>query len=257
MPMKRPFVVLYVTASIDGRIAPCPDVTLSNMEKYHLGNYPGYELLFGGWDPFCNSIKELHNPDAYMEGSNMIMYEGQEVKTLTGFTGDTAALYVDFLPDEVVHRSGRNTWLIIVDGQGRLRDGYKGEPPESHILHLTSNSAPPEYLAFLRREHIPYLISGEKRVDLKGMMKKMHKILAIKTIATSSAGKLGGALIRQDLIDEINILFNPFIIGGTRTPNLFRSTENDPPDIMPARLELISKEFYANGSFWIRYKVLR
>ncbi|WP_145326984.1 hypothetical protein [Sphingobacterium siyangense] len=35
------------------------------------------------------------------------------------------------------------------------------------IIHLTSHSASAEYLSFLRKEEIPYLITGKERVSLK------------------------------------------------------------------------------------------
>jgi hypothetical protein len=60
-------------------------------------------------------------------------------------------------PYIVVHRPDHRVWLVVVDGRGRLRTGYKGtESPGNHMLHLVSHGAPAEYLAFLQREKIPY-----------------------------------------------------------------------------------------------------
>ena len=84
----------------------------------------------------------------------------------------------------------------------------------------------------------------------------MYNKLNIKSIMISSAGKLSGALLRDDLIDGINILFNPFIIGGFKTPILFASTELNPPKILPTKLTLISSKVNDNGSIWVRYRVI-
>ncbi len=51
----------------------------------------------------------------------------------------------------------RKKWLVIVDGQGRIRDGYKGDEDNqhSHILHIVSTKVEPEYLHFLQKNTIP------------------------------------------------------------------------------------------------------
>ena len=64
------------------------------------------------------------------------------------------------------------------------------------MLHLTSHAAPPEYLAFLRREKIPYLISGERHVDLSSAMLKLNTQLGVKCLVSTAGGKLNGALLR-------------------------------------------------------------
>jgi len=255
--MEKPFVVVGVTTSLDGRLSLVPKETLETGYKINLDNYPKFQNLFGDWQPIETKIKDLHKPDTFMEGSNMVMYEGQDIKPLPKFTGDPDNLYKDFLPGEVIDHAKRKYWLAIVDGKGRLRSGYKGnENPENHIIHLTSFSVPPEYLAFLQNQKIPYLITGQNRVDLRKMLQKMYLKLGIKCILTSSAGKLSGALIRENLIDEINILLNPVVIGGFNTPILFASPEVNPPEILPTKLKLISLNRNKDDSVWLRYKVI-
>jgi riboflavin biosynthesis pyrimidine reductase len=256
--MNRPKVIIYVTSSLDGRIALGPNLTLSNLDSIKL-TQPRFINLHGDWKKFENNIKSLHNPDAQMEGSNMIMYEGQEVKALPEYKGLTDKLFQDYLPDEITNRPQRKRWLIIVDGQGRIRDGYKGDEDnkQSHMLHLVSKKVAPEYLNFLQNNKIPYLISGDNKVNLKEALEKLYNKLQVKTIIISSGGKLSGALIRQDLIDEINILVNPVIIGGFKTPILFASTEINPPQVLPTKLKLISYEVNADESIWIRYKTIQ
>jgi 2,5-diamino-6-(ribosylamino)-4(3H)-pyrimidinone 5'-phosphate reductase len=254
--MHKPFVVVYVTSSLDGRISLFPGMTLSNSSQFP--KLPAaYDNLFGDWKAFSDQITQIYKPDTYLEGSNMVMYESQEVKALPEYSGDTKPLFTDYLPEEIVKRPTRNKWLAIVDGKGRIRDGYKGDSddPAAYILHLVSESVAPEYLAFLRKETIPYLVAGKKRVDLAKILDKMYRLLGVRTVAISSGGKLCGALLRQNLIDEVNILFNPFIIGGFSTPTLFNSPDIKPPQILPARLDLVSVQTFKNGSFWVRYEV--
>jgi len=257
MMMDRPNVYVYVTTSLDGRLSLEPNATLYNPDKINLDKYPRFHDIFGDNLP-VDELKEIYKPDTFMEGSNMIMFEGQEVKKLPKYKEYSEDLYQDYLPIEITKNPKREFWLAIVDGKGRLRSGYKGneDNEKSHMLHLVSYNVAPEYLAFLQKSKIPYLISGKERVDLKKMLSKMYTKLNIKSIMISSAGKLSGALLRDDLIDEINILFNPFIIGGFKTPVLFASTELNPPKILPTKLTLISSKVNDNGSIWVRYKVI-
>jgi riboflavin biosynthesis pyrimidine reductase len=123
------------------------------------------------------------------------------------------------------------------------------------MLHLVSYGAPVEYLAFLQQEQIPYLIAGEPRVDLKSVMEKLKAILGVNSLRSTAGGKLNGALLRAGLVDEINIIFRPEIIGGFETPALFDSPDLQ-PDEWPTRLKLISVQARADGFVWLRYETL-
>ena len=246
--MERPYVTLYVSASIDGRISLGPNRTMMDMDERD--EVLGTEEE---WQEFSKKIEEDHKPEVWMEGSNMLVKEGQELRELDSFEGDEESLYQDYLPDEIVNRAGREGWLAVVDGRGRLRSGYKGEENKP-MLHLVSHSVPEEYLAFLKCEKIPYLIAGEDRVDLASVLEKMRSKLGVENIITGSGGKLSGALIRKGLLDEVNIRFNPVIIGGFKTPYLFASPDLE-DDEWPTELEFISAEVESEGHIFVRYKV--
>ncbi len=251
--MDRPKVVLYVGASVDGRITLRPNSTMFDIYKQP----ELYEMLFTreDWESFSRAVFELHQPDMFLEGSNMLVAEDQELTQLPPFTGNARELYQDYLPEDILHRPERKTWTSVVDGRGRFRNGYTAEcdDPETYMVHLTSEAAPPEYLAFLRERHIPYLIQGQDRVDLPRMLEKVKNLLSVRTIATSSGGKLSGALIRSSLLDEINILVSPLIIGGESTPNLFSSPDLLLPTDLPNRLELIDMQRFQRDRLWLRY----
>jgi riboflavin biosynthesis pyrimidine reductase len=257
--MDLPKLILHTTVSIDGRIALNPNITLSNLNAVNLDGYPRFKNLFGDWKKFASIIEEIYHPDAFLEGSNMIMYEGQPVDSLPPFKGDSSVLYTDYLPTAIVNRPEREKWLVMVDGKGRIRGGYKGDEDggKSHILHLVSFKLPPEYLAFLKDHQIPYIITGKDRVDLREAFSKMSSLLGVKTILTSSGGKLAGALIRENLIDEINLLLNPVVVGGFKTPVLFTSPELSPPEVLPSKLRLISSHVNEDESIWLRYSVIK
>jgi 2,5-diamino-6-(ribosylamino)-4(3H)-pyrimidinone 5'-phosphate reductase len=142
-----------------------------------------------------------------------------------------------------------------VDGRGRLRSGYTGEE-DRPIVHLVAQGVPAQYLWFLHRTGIPYLIAGEERVDLALVLKKLKDKLGVKTVLTSSGGRLSGALLKRGLLDEVHIRFNPVIIGGFNTPVLFASPDLEEGE-MPVSLQVIDIRTCQDGHVFVAYKVVR
>ncbi len=248
--MDRPYVILGVSASMDGRISLGPNRTLMDIDERDdvLGTREE-------WEAFYSGLQEKHDIDVFMEGSNMLVKETAELRELEPHQGNEEELYKDFLPDEVVHRPGRTGWLAVVDGRGRVRGGYTGEE-DKPMLHLVSQGVPPDYLSFLRRSGIPYLMAGENRVDLELALKKMRDKLNAKAVLTSSGGRLSGALLKKRLLDEVHIRFNPVIIGGFDTPILFASPELEENE-WPTELEFMEGEIMDTGHIIVRYRVKR
>ena len=238
---------------MDGRMALGP-----NRTQWEELDDPRNEEPYGGsgaWEEAVSRIYEIHRPQAEMQGSSSFVKEGEQQKPLPAVEGNPESLYEDFLPEEVVIRPGHEKWLIVVDGRGRMRSGYKGdEESGSYMLHLVSYATPEQYLGFLQRERIPYLIQGERRVDLQEAMRKLKAKLNVDCLMSMAGGRLNGALLRAGLVDEVNILFTPRLIGGFDTPSLF-----DSPDLAedewPTPLALISVEVRTNGIIWARYEV--
>jgi 2,5-diamino-6-(ribosylamino)-4(3H)-pyrimidinone 5'-phosphate reductase len=260
--MSKPKVVTINSASVDGRIAVSPDVLL----LYGDERWNAIEA----WSPVGESdsafewLKRVHKPQATLEGSGSLVTErtDNETKDLPPFDGDPESLLQDFLPDIVLGRPGHRGWFTAVDGRGRVRGWIKdgsafGEDlAGTHLLVLVGRHTPPEYLAYLRREDIPYLVAGDGPVDLALALEKMQAKLGVTCVRSTAGGKLNGALLRAGLVDEVNVEFLPAIIGGPETPSLF----NAPTlklDEWPARLELMSAQVQAGGRVWLRYRVVR
>lgn len=252
--MDRPFVVVLAAASADGRIASGPNKTMwEDMADSEAATPAGGEV----WRKVEGEVKRIHRPQVDMLGSNSLAKEGEPLEPLPPYAGDPAPLYEDFLPEAVVQRPGHAGWLVVVDGRGRLRSGFKGEPGSGwHMLHITARHAPPEYVAFLRAQGIPYLVAGAGPVDLPAALGKLQAKLGVSTVLTTAGGKLGGALLRAGLVDEVNILVRPVAIGGFTTPCLFDSPDPEPGQ-RPARLELLHVQPEPAGHLWLRYRVVK
>jgi riboflavin biosynthesis pyrimidine reductase len=147
----------------------------------------------------------------------------------------------------------------VVDGRGRVDLQFTQWPDPAwagwHALVLTSRAAPAEHLAGLRARGIPYLVVGERQVDLPAAMALLRSRLGVRTVVCTGGGRLGGAMLRAGLVDEIDIDVLPVAIGGRGTPALFDA----PPlasDEWPVRLRLMTAQPLDSGVLRLRYAVV-
>ena len=260
--MDRPKVVVINSASADGRLAVSPDVLLLHGDE----RWQAIEAWSGTTESGSafEWLRFTYRPEATLEGSGSFVRESDEAEPFPSFEGDPETLYRDFVPAAVAQRPGHRGWFTVVDGRGRgrgwIKDGAAfGETWEGwHLLVLVGHHTPAEYLDYLQREEIPYLVAGgeEKRVDLKLALEKMRSLLGVTCVLSTAGGRMNGALLRAGLVDEINIEYLPAIIGGSNTPSLFDSPTLK-PDEQPSRLKLICCQVQAGGRVWLRYKVVR
>jgi 2,5-diamino-6-(ribosylamino)-4(3H)-pyrimidinone 5'-phosphate reductase len=255
--MDRPKVVVLNSASVDGRLAVSPDILLLHGDER-------WKAIEGEGDfDLFEWLKFVHKPQATLEGSGSFARESEKSEPLPPFEGDPQTLYQDFLPDAIVHHPDHRGWFAAVDGRGRIRWAFKdggafGETWRGwYALVLVARHTPPQYLAYLRREDIPYLVAGSegKHVDLGLALEKMKSQLGIECVLSTAGGSLNGALLRAGLVDEVNVDFLPAIIGGFETPSLFDSPALK-PDELPTQLKLISAQTQAGGRVWLRYQVV-
>ncbi len=249
--MPRPKVIVHNLASMDGRITLSPNTLL-------LYGDPRWQAVAGSQDPY-EPIMRAYAPQALLEGSGSLVLEGTPSEPLPPAKAGPEELYLDYLPDEIVRQPGRK-WLAVVDGRGRVRWMYKEFPGELwagwYLLVLVSRRTSSKYLAYLRREQIPYLVGGEERVDLPAALEKLAEKLGVRTLVSTAGGRLNGALLRAGLVDEVDLHFFPALIGGRDTPGLFDAPALG-PDEAPTALERIDVQATPDGHVRLHYRVVK
>jgi len=244
----RPRLITYHQASLDGRLTLAPGVVLLRGDQR-------WHAMAGSAEDAYARIMQLHRPRLILEGSGSFLPDDATPQPLPE-PDDAADLHRHYLPPDVV--SGRKGFLAVVDSRGRIRWQYK-ESPEGqlagwHLLVLVSDGTPPAYLAYLRRERIPYLVCGTQRVDLVQALDEVGARLDVRTVVASGGGRLSGAILRAGLVDEVDIEFLPYLIGGVGTPSLFDA----PPllaDQLPVKLRPMAAEWDDDGRLFLRYAV--
>ncbi|MFO8059130.1 MAG: deaminase, partial [Bacillota bacterium] len=102
--MRRPYTVVLVEASVDGRISLGPNRTM--FDDLADPRMTGRDI----WRDTEERIYALHNPGADVLGSNSLVREGDELRQLPSFDGTPEPLYYDYLPEEVIGRDDHRGW---------------------------------------------------------------------------------------------------------------------------------------------------
>jgi len=211
--MNRPRVIVHTVASVDGRVSLGPGRTGFD----DVGDARWQAMWVSDTD-LENSVADLvsfYRPQVLLEGSGSFVTENEVLAKLPPSEFDGTELHQDYLPESVVSRPGHVGWFAVVDARGRVRAGMKEFPGWEgwRTLHLVAGSTPDDYLAFLRRREIPYIMSGQEHVDLEVALEKMASLLDVGCVVCTAGSKLNGALLRANLIDEVSLVLLPALIG--------------------------------------------
>jgi len=125
----------------------------------------------------------------------------------------------------VRYSKGKNPIRIILDSRGII-------PSNSRIIKTCKNvptiiavskKITKKNLERLRKYPIDIIISGEKKVNLKQVLKKIVKRKIVKLLV-EGGGTVNWELIRQGFFDEVIITVTPFLVGGKDAINLVQGT---------------------------------
>lgn len=244
--LPRPRVIVSSTASLDGRI------TLSKAERLLT---PDVDRRWKShWPPDvpeliaqrAANIDERHHPTVFLEGSGTFVAD--TAGPAAGIAGqhDPADLRRDWLPKLAPK------WFAVVDGRGRVPWSFTGSADLS-LLVLVSARTPLAYLAWLRELEVPYLLGGDDRVDMRLALEKMARLLGVTCVVSEGGGGINGALLRGGLVDEIQMIWFPAVIGGAETPSSFDG-DSLPPEGAPLSLTHCGTVVGRHGSIWSRYE---
>jgi 2,5-diamino-6-(ribosylamino)-4(3H)-pyrimidinone 5'-phosphate reductase len=222
-----PRVILHNGASVDGRM------------DWYTGDVGLYYELAARWQA-----------DAILTGSNTVLaaYAAHDMPE------EDAAAYE---PPETRLDDPR-ALLVIVDSRGRVRNWQRvrKEPYFRDAIALCSHATPKTYLSYLQERQVAYILAGDDRVDLRLALEELKARYQVKAVRVDSGGMLNGALLRAGLVDEVSVIVDACLVGGTTPRSIFTA-----PDLTSSEgaipLKLIQVEKVKGDSVWLCYEVIK
>ena len=179
MKTKKPFVMIKVAMSMDGKIA-----TKSGDSK---------------WITSKEARTYVHKlrteVDAVMVGLNTVLRDNPEL---------TPRLY-----------KGKDPVKIVVDSQLKIPKNCNLMKTPGMLIIATTNQAPKKEIEKLQQKGIRVVIAKSKKgmVDLSDLMKQLGK-MEITSIMIEGGSELNSSAIKEGLVDKILIFTAPKIIGS-------------------------------------------
>jgi 2,5-diamino-6-(ribosylamino)-4(3H)-pyrimidinone 5'-phosphate reductase len=222
-----PRVILYNGVSLDGRM------------DWYAGDVGLYYELAARW-----------NADAILAGSETMLtaFASEEVSE----EGEAPSVLRENLPDDP------RPLLVVVDSRGRFR-GWRRVLEEPYCrsgVALCSQSTPRSYLDYLEKSHVDYILAGDEHVDLCVALEELSTRHGVTVVRVDSGGVLNGALLRARLVDEVSLLINPCLVGGTSPRSTFVAPDlTSEEGVIPLRLTHV--ETLRGDILWLRYEVVK
>ena len=222
-----PRVILHNMVSVDGRMDWfTPDVGLY------------YE------------IASRFDEDAMLSGSNTILAMPAAEEQL-----EEADQISE--PPEVDADAARRL-LVVVDSRGRVQNWrfLRRQPYWRDVAALCCGTTPQSHLEYLEREQVAYIVTGEEHVDLRAALEELNGRYGVQVVRVDSGGILNGLLLRAGLVDEVSVLIDPSLVGGTSPRSIFTA-----PDLASSEgvigLKLMHLERFEGDVVWLRYEVAK
>jgi riboflavin biosynthesis pyrimidine reductase len=240
MDGELPEVVLTVVASVDGRI------TLGRHQRLLEPSVSQRWASISVPDAFVGRSDEI-GATMVLEGSGSFVDVDADSPSWPAATTADPALWKDHLPRTA------SKWFVVADGRGRVDWTHTGD--EETALHvLVCRATPSGYLQRLRDLGVGYFVVGDRHVDLRTALARMREVFRADRVIADSGGTMNASLLRQGLVDVIDVVTLPGLIGGARTPSVMDGPQLA-HDELPIRLELLDSRV-EHDAVRSRYRVL-
>jgi len=153
--------------------------------------------------------------------------------------------------EDFVAAGEHDSFAFAIDPSGRLA-WESNDISGDHVVAVLSERVSDEYLAFLRKRDVSYILAGARDVDLSLALERIAARFGVRTLMLEGGGRINGGLLRAGFIDEVSVLIAPVADGRTGTPALF---DIDGDGTLPRRLVLDQVERRADDMLRLRYRV--
>ena len=228
--MNRPITTLFMLESLDGKISSGASDNLDVDRDF----------------PKINGVKEgLHQ------------YYELEKKT-DWFSLNTGRVMAKIgVNDKKEYHEKVDVIFVIIDNKPHLNENgidYLCHWVEKLIL-VTTNKEHPAFNT--KYDNLDILLYDE--LDLNKLLEDLYSKYNAKRLTIQSGGTLNGLFVRNKLIDYVNIVIAPILVGGRDVPTLVDgesiNDESELNKLLP--LELLECNKLENSYIELKYKVIK
>jgi len=225
---KKPFVYLCTGMSLDGKISSskrvCTRITADD-DRNFLYNH---RVL-------CDAIM-IGGRTLILDDSGLVVKSDQRQK-------QRLALGKTLEPIKIA---------IISDISKVKMEGDFFNKGGARKIIFTTNQSPKEKLKVLR-DRADVFVFGKRRVNLKRAFEKLYD-LGIKSVMVEGGGELIFSLLKDNLVDEINLKIGDLILGGRVAPTLCDGEGFSGLTAKQVKLVSLKRK---NNYLMLKYKVIK
>lgn len=224
--MNKPYIIVHMMTSVDGRIDCGMTAQLAGEPEY-------YSTLDSLNVP--TRISGRVTAETELTRGGKFNSQNKEILGKTDFAKNATA----------------DSYNIVVDTKGTLQWGKENGNNFPHLI-ITSEQVTKDYLDYLNSQNISWIATGKNQIDLAKAMEILADEFNIDRLAIVGGGKINGGFLEAGLVDEISILIGAGADGRTGQPSLF---DGRPESSRLIALQLKDVESYEDGAVWLRYLV--
>ena len=229
--MNRPITTLFMLESLDGKIS-------------------------SGANDNLDADKDFPKIDGVKEGLHQYYELEQETDFFSLNTGRVMAKIGVNVKKEYHNKIDAVTFVII-DNKPHLNEN--GIDYLCHwvgkVILVTTNKEHPAFNT--RYENLDILLYDE--LDLNTLLEDLYSKYNAERLTIQSGGTLNGLFVRNKLIDYVNIVIAPILVGGRDVPTLVDgesiNDETELNKLLP--LELLECNKLENSYIELKYKVIK
>lgn len=236
---ELPEVVLTTTTSVDGRIS------LGSRQRLLDPKVAARWAKIGAPGAFTDRHDAL-DTTVILEGSGSFVDVDSPVPKWPAPVRPESDLRRDHLPTQ------SRRWFVVADGRGRMAWQFASDNG-MHLHVLVCESTPAGYLQHLRDLGVGYFVVGRERVDLRAGLERIRDVFGAKRVVADSGGTMNASLLREGLVDVVDVITLPGLVGGAGAPTMMDGPELR-RDEDPIELELIDV-VVEHGAVRSRYRV--
>lgn len=231
--MNRPITTLFMLESLDGKIST--------------GNNDNFDV-----------DKDFCRIDGVREGLHQY-YELEENTDLFSLNTGRVMAKIGVNDNKVYRDKMDSVTFIIIDNKPHLNEN--GIDYLCHwvgnLLLITTNKDHPAFNLNDKYDNLKVLYYDV--LDLGKMLEDLYSEYSVDRLTIQSGGTMNGLFVRDDLIDYVDIVIAPILIGGKDVPTLVdgESIKSEDELNLLRPLELIECNKLNDSYIELKYKVRR